>query len=53
MGSEPLLTVAEAKNGGVFASISAIRSVIVMKGSDPIKSTATVKGSSPKGLTPF
>ena len=33
MGSDPLRTVAEAKNGGFFASIS------VMKGSDPIKST--------------
>ena len=33
MGSDPLLTVAEAKNRGVFASIP------VMKGSDPIKST--------------
>ena len=34
MGSDPLLTVVEAKNVWVFASIA-----VIMKGSDPIKST--------------
>ena len=34
MGSDPLLTVVEAKNVWVLASIA------VMKGSDPIKSTS-------------
>jgi hypothetical protein len=33
MGSDPLLTVVEAKNGDFFPSTA------VMKGSDPIKST--------------
>jgi hypothetical protein len=35
MGSDPLLTVVEAKNGDFFPSTA------VMKGSDPIKSTAS------------
>ena len=35
MGSAPLLTVVEAKNGDFFPSTA------VMKGSDPIKSTAS------------
>ena len=36
MGSDPLLTVVEAKNGDSFLSTA------VMKGSDPIKSTASL-----------
>jgi hypothetical protein len=36
MGSDPLVTVVEAKNGDFFPSTA------VMKGSDPIKSTASM-----------
>jgi hypothetical protein len=43
MGSDPLLTVVEAKNGNSFPSTA------VMKGSDPIKSTDSSRRRTPLG----
>ena len=46
MGSDPLLTVVEAKHVWVLASIA------VMKGSDPIKSTLCPAGSDEDSMRP-